>query len=145
MEYCIYNAIKTPDGTILHCEHNHDYKTHEDSITGETYMNDGLGYYIRRSVNKISAQDLSVFDNDPYEKIRTIPFWGSYGKSGTEKKQILSLQEMTLEHINAILDTQHHIKKNLIGELFQKELRFREKLNLDESLNKKNKNKKVKI
>jgi hypothetical protein len=136
MDYCLYNAIKTPDGTILWCESGHDYKTHTDSVSGEEYMNDGTGYGIRRSVNNVPAEDLSIWNTDPFEKIRTAKFWGSYGKDGKSPKRILSLEEMEEDHIHAILKTQTQIS-TILKEFFVKELEYRVekfKEKLDEEL-----------
>ncbi len=124
MEYCLYNAIKTPDGTVLWCESGHDFKTHKDSVSGETYMNDGRGWSIRRSVNVVPYEDLSISLSDPFEKIRTAKFWGSYGKDGKSKKIIMALEDMEDSHIQAILDTQKQIEKE-VRAIFLKELEFR--------------------
>lgn len=123
MNYCLYNAIKTPDGTILWCQSGHDYKTHTDSVSSEEYMNDGTGYGVRRSVNKVSAENLSIGTNDPFEKVRTAKFWGSYGKDGKGEKRIMALEEMEDSHIRAILDTQKI--DIIIKELFEKEILYR--------------------
>lgn len=130
MAYCLYNAIKTPDGTILWCEHGHDYKVHDDAVSGETYMNDGVGYSIRRSINKVPYEDLSVMSNSPFEKVRTVKFWGSYGKNGDQKKVILSLEEMEDDHISAILNTQKQLEGTELMMIFKKELEYRLKNNI---------------
>lgn len=57
----LYNAIRCPDGTILHSTHGWDYKTNLDAITGEIYMVDsGNSMYYRRSINDVPAEDISV-------------------------------------------------------------------------------------
>ena len=131
MEYCFYNAIKTPDGTILWCQSGHDYQTHKDTVSGEEYMNDGTGYGVRRSVNTIPYEDLSIFSNDPFEKIRTAKFWGSYGKDGNSPKHMMAAEEMEDSHIRAILDTQKQIAGTAIEKIFLQEIEYREKLFAD--------------
>ncbi len=123
MSYTIYNAIKTPDGTVLWCQHNHDFKTHTDKVSGEVYMNDGLGYCIRRSVNKVAYEDLSINLNDPFEKVREAKFWRSYGKDGKQPVSILSIAEMETKHIENILKLTNPSKE--IIPLFQQELKNR--------------------
>lgn len=124
MSYCLYNAIKTPDGTVLWCQSGHDYKTHQDKVSGEEYMNDGTGYGVRRSVNTVPYENLSIYNTDPFEKVRTAKFWGSYGKDGKGPKVLMALEEMEDSHIRAILDTQKHIG-SMLQELFMKEIEYR--------------------
>jgi len=52
--------------------------------------------------------------------------WGTYGKSGKEPLKWVYLYDLTDEHIQAILDTQHHICKST-RRLFKCELRLRKK------------------
>jgi len=125
MSYCLYNAIKTPDGTILHCEDNHDYRLYKDKVSGEEYMNDGTGYSIRRSVNEVPYEELSIFVDDPFEKVRTAKFWGSYGKDGNSPKRMMSLDEMEESHLHAIIETQKRIRGTPIEPLFLQEIQYR--------------------
>jgi hypothetical protein len=137
MNYCLYNAIKTPDGTVLWCQNSHDYQIHEDKVSGESYMNDGFGHSIRRSINDVPFEDLSVWAHEPFEKVRTAPFWGSYGKDGKSARVMLSLQEMEDEHIQAVLRTQRQLKGTVVEKLFLQEIDYRLielKENLDEKL-----------
>lgn len=149
MAYCLYNAIKTPDGTILWCESGHDYKTHQDTVSGEQYMNDGTGEGIRRSKNNVPYENLSIYTNDTFEKVRKAKFWASYGADGKSPKRIMSLDEMEKSHIEAILKTQKQIKGTEIEKIFLKEIIYRTekyKNHLDEIIpSKNNKKKKVKI
>lgn len=129
--YCIYNAIRTPDGTLLWCRHQHDYKSHTDTVTGENYTNDGAGLLVRRSMNTVEAEDLSVWVdyNNPEltPEVRSVPFWKSYGKDGEYYPDgvVLSLHSMETDHIHAILETQYRIKGTVIEKLFQLELNER--------------------
>ena len=52
--------------------------------------------------------------------------WGTYGKSGNEPLRWVLLKDMTDEHIQAVLDTQHQICWFYRRE-FKSELRFRKK------------------
>lgn len=125
MDYCLYNAIKTPDGTVLWCKSGHDFQLYQDKVSGEEYMNDGVGYGVRRSINTVKYEDLSVWSNDPHEKVRTAKFWGSYGKDGKGEKHMMALQEMEDSHIQAILDTQKQIRGSVLETLFLNELEYR--------------------
>ena len=134
MNYCLYNAIKTPDGTVLWCKNNHDYQSYKDSVSGEHYMIDGTGYATRRSINIVSPEDLSIWTSDPFKKVRTAKFWGSYGKDGKGEKVILSLEEMEKEHIEAILRTQTQVKGTEFESLFLQELKYRKIKDLNDKI-----------
>ena len=94
----IYNAIQTPDGTVLESRHVYDYKTHTDK-NGEVYMVDGGLEYLRRSCNTTPAEELSVYLEDGHEVVREVATWGSYGKNGDEPLKYILIKDMTEEHI----------------------------------------------
>ena len=50
--------------------------------------------------------------------------WGTYGKCGTLPKKLVTLDEMSTQHVIAILDTQHQITE-AIRQLFITELDYR--------------------
>jgi len=43
-ERLIYNAIKTPDGMILHSKHSHDFVTHIEAILNGGWTSEGSYY-----------------------------------------------------------------------------------------------------
>lgn len=104
MSRIIYNAIRTPDGTVLESLHRHDYKEYTDK-NGLEYMVDGGREYLRRNVHDAAPfEELSVYDTDPIEKIREVFHWGTYGKKGDEPKKIVGLNTMSNAHIEAIIE-----------------------------------------
>lgn len=122
----IRNAIMTPDGSFLRSFHVHDYVQHQDEITGETYMVDGGNQYLRRSVNSLPAQDFTVTMQDPFSLIRCAFVWKSYGKNFEHPHGIyIALCDMTVDHIEAILNTQVHIRGTYVEELMIAELQYR--------------------
>lgn len=132
MIYAIRNAIKTPDGTILDCKTNHDYQSHTDAVTGEFYMTDGLGYYIRRSINKVPAEDLSVTSEDSFDLQRLYFLWGVRKDASVKRVPLKFLSD---QHISAILETQRHIKGTYVEDLFKKEQAYRamHEINVEDS------------
>ena len=122
MRKLIKNSIRTPDGTILTSRNVHDYQYHKDK-NGEIYMNDGGVEYLRRSVNVIPYEDLSLYSDDPFEKLREGIKWGTYGKNGNEPLHYKSISNMSTPHLNAIL-SQYKLVEHL-KELFEKEISFR--------------------
>ncbi len=99
----LVNKIKTPDGTILESRHRHDYKEYIDCISGENYIVDGGYDYLKRSVNTVPYEELSVYDDDDFELIREHFTWGTYGKSGKEKIKYIPLKEIDTEHLHNII------------------------------------------
>lgn len=123
----IRNAIICPDGTYLRSCDRHEYKSHEDTLTGETYIVDGGNDYLRRSINKIPAEDLTVYSDAPFELIRMAFVWKSYGKNYEHLPDgiYIALCDMTTDHIRAILSTQQRIKGTYVEKIFKKELVWR--------------------
>jgi len=101
----VYNAIKTPDGTILESTHQHDFKIYKDK-NNETYLNDGGTEYLKRSINKEPYEDLSLYTSDKIEILREHCSWGTYGKdtsSSPEKLTHKKIKYLSNAHINNIL------------------------------------------
>jgi hypothetical protein len=115
------NWLVTPDGTKLQSFHRHDYKTHIDALTGEEYMIDGGLDYLRSNQNKVPATYHTVTSKDPHGLIREHFHWGTRGKGGKQPLTWKPLCDLDKDHIEAILDTQHHISDEL-RKVFQTEL-----------------------
>lgn len=123
MRTLLVNAIITPDGTRLVSRHRHDYQTHVDA-NGEEYMIDGGLDYVHRSINKEPAIDAFVYTDDSHDVIREQFLWGTYGKNGDQPLQMKPLKSLDKEHIEAILQTQTHLKDH-IRKVFEDELEYR--------------------
>lgn len=107
----IYSAIRTPDGTILESKHVHDYQSYLDK-NGETYVLDGGLDYIRRSINKEEAGDLSLYSDAPHEQVREKISRGSRGKSGREELKYILLKDIDDEYLQAIIDYEESNRPN---------------------------------
>ena len=94
----IYNAIRTPDGTVLESRHVYDYKTHTDK-NGSVYMVDGGLEYLRHSCNTHPAEELSLSLEDGHEVVREVVTWGTYGIDGKTALKYVKLKDMSVEHI----------------------------------------------
>lgn len=126
-EIIIRNAIITPDGTYLRSYHVHDYKEHLDEVSGETYIVDGGNEYLRRSINKVPPEDLTVYLSDSFELVRMAFVWKSYGKNLEHLPNgiYIALCDMTDEHIEAILTTQTQVYGTYVEKLLKEELVYR--------------------
>lgn len=102
-KFIVYSAIKCPDGTILESKHVHDYQSYVDK-NKETYVLDGGGEYIRRSVNKEEAEDLSLYSDAPHEQIREKVSRGGRGLDGTEPLKYVLLKDVDNSWLQAIID-----------------------------------------
>ena len=134
MRKLVRNAIQTPDGTILESRHGHDFVSHID-LNGEFYFVDGGLDYLRGSLNKEPAKDLTLYSDDDFSKLREGVSWGTLGKNG-EYKQVkyILVCDMEKEHIEIILKEFKVVE--WLKEIFEKELEHRASL---ESLEEKQK------
>lgn len=120
------NRIQTPDGTMLQSYNRHDFKSHVDRVTGETYGIDGGCEYLRRIGPVKDCKELSVFSNDRHELIRETMHWGTRGKDGTEPLRYIPLIDMEDDHIKACLETQPRMHPHF-RQAMENELKFRGK------------------
>lgn len=116
----VYNAVKTPDGTVLHSKHRHDYIEYKDA-NGELYVLDGGNDYRRCSINKEPFVDISVRMCHDIEDIREHFVWGTYGKGGDQPLTNVLLKDMSNAHIQAIAEDGYPTSP-----LMKLELKFRE-------------------
>jgi len=124
-KYIVYSAIHTPDGTILESKHVHDYVQHLDK-NGETYILDGGTEYIRRSVNKEEAKDISLYSDAPHSLIREKVSRGSRGKSGREELKYILLKDIDDEYLQAIIDYEESNRpQNKYLPIYRAEQKFR--------------------
>lgn len=122
----IYSAIRTPDGTILESRHRHDYVSYLDT-NGETYILDGGTDYIRRSVNKVEAEDLSLYDDAPHEQIREVVSRGGRGKDGDEELKYVLLKDIDDNWLQAIIDYEELYRpKNIYLSTYKNEQKWRQ-------------------
>ena len=118
----LYNAIRTPDGTLLVSHHRHDYVAHKDA-NGKYYAVDGGLEYLRR-IGTMDYEELSLTDKDPFSKVRCAVTWGTRGKDGNQPLEYKKVKDLDTAHIRAILETQrisHQMKYVLETELLRLE------------------------
>lgn len=128
----IYNAMQTPDGTIIESTHRHDYVTYTDK-NGEMYMVDGGKDYLRRSVNKVKAKELSLYlepwTPEFHEKARKVVKRGGRGKDGTESLKWVPICEMNDEWVlNTVeynVERGMGIEKSWFTNLLHEEMNYR--------------------
>ena len=131
MRTLIYNAIRTPDGTLLESHDCHDYRQHADA-NGKTYMIDGGRDYIRCSDNGDEVS-LAVYLEDGHDKVRDVMKWGNRGKDGKQPLKWVALKDMESSHIAACLCTQPNMKHDHRISM-ENEITYRETLCKDETL-----------
>lgn len=122
MRKLILNRIRTPDQTVLTSRHRHDFKSHLDK-NNEIYSNDGGIDYTKRSINDTPYEDISLYSDDPFEKLREDMEWGTFGRNGDSELQYKSISNMSTNHIKAILS--NCTVADYLKEIFEKELEFR--------------------
>jgi len=120
--HILYNALRTPDGHVLVSRSVHDYRIWDDA-NGKQYMIDGGREYIRRSANG-DEEDLTLYTDDPHEKLREVFTWTSFGIDGDKSPQNNYLKDLSDSHIKAILVTQSHMP-DYMRLLFKTEQRYR--------------------
>ena len=118
----IYSALRTPDGTVIESLHRYDYNTYLDA-NGKEYMIDGGNDYIRSSAHGDEVF-LTVYSDEPHDKVREFMKWGTRGKGGKKPLHYVALKDMDTDHIQACLDTQWQMRPDY-RIIMQNELKYR--------------------
>jgi len=124
MSELLYNALQTPDGTIIESKSRHDYVTHKDA-NGKTYMIDGGLNYVRCSANGDEKHLTITLDND-HAVVRQYCKWGTYGINGDQPLSYIKLCDMTTDHIEAVIQNVPSMN-SAIKIAMKNELLYREK------------------
>jgi hypothetical protein len=102
----VYNAIQTPDGTILQSKNRHDYVDYTDK-NGQYYSVDGGLDYLKRSYDKDDFIELSkTFKDCTLDDCTKYLNWGqNYDKDMNKLPKTIfkPICELTTDHIEAIL------------------------------------------
>ena len=122
MSNLIYNAIRTPDGTILESRSVHDFVGHTDT-NGKFYAVDGGLEYLKRCGDN-DYEELSLTLEDDFSKIRRVVSWGTRGKYGDQPLKKVKIKDLDTDHILSILELTYLQDKFKI--LLEKELEFRQ-------------------
>lgn len=132
MRQIILNSIRCPDGTVLVSNHRHDFQLHKQD-DGREYFVDGGTCYQRIGFSDNEYKNISVYSDDPHEKIREVFGWTQYidaEKRHLKKPKRLLLKDMEDSHIKALVEfTSDQVRGYLphIPVIFQNEIDFREK------------------
>ena len=118
------NRIRTPDGTLL--ESRNMLLTKHKDANGFVYAVSGSwGEIFRDCLPDAPAyEECSLFSDDPHVVLRHDVLWGTYGKGGDDPYKLISVADMTDEHIAAILKTQQQIVP-AFKRLLKEEQKFR--------------------
>ena len=125
----IYNAIKTPDGTILHSKHHHDFVTHIDK-NGKTYGIDGGNTYRRFIGDYQDCEDLVMYDDGEFKTRREYLYWGqNFDKDMNPLPKTIwrPIRDLNTDHIEAII-LGNYCKNLTYLSVFVNELEYRKKL-----------------
>lgn len=125
----ILNRIKTPDGTILTSFSTHDYVEHTDA-NGKYYAVDGGNSYLKRCYDIQDYIELSVYENDTFEKIRESFHRGGRGIMGDQPLTWIPMNKMNNNWLQAciVYNNERGMKDSFANIMYKKELDYR-KLN----------------
>ena len=104
MSTLVYNAIRTPDGTVLESKHRHDYVVYQDKNGNEYMVDGGLEYTRRNFYADAPYEELSVYTTDGHDRVREAVKWGTYGINGDQPLTRILLKDMNTGHIQACLE-----------------------------------------
>lgn len=126
----ILNQIRTPDGTVLKSMHRHDYVTYTDK-NGLEYMVDGGTDYLRRNTHDGAPyEELTIYEDAPFEIIRENYCRGGRGKDGTQPLTWVPMSQMNDNWLAAciVYNEERGMGNSFANAMYKKEQEYR-KLN----------------
>jgi hypothetical protein len=129
MRKIVYNALQTPDGTIIESTHRHDYIEYKDK-NGKIYVIDGGLDYVRCSSHG-DEKLLTKYADQPHEQIRDYAFRTGYGY------RLTRIKDMDDDHLEGAIEYVKHFiayytPANIINELEDDEHPFALQILLNE-------------
>lgn len=132
------NRVRTPDGTILHSKHRHDYVAHEEE-NGDYFAIDGGNDLYRRYIGDYDKLvDVSVYSDSDWNEVREHFLRGTHGVNGDEPLRYVALKDIDDEWLDAIIEyEEEHRPENKFLWVWRNEkvLRDSEKLHWMEAVN----------
>ena len=123
MSEILRNMMRTPDGTVLHSVHRHDYREHQDA-NGKVYMLDGGLDYVRCSAHG-DEKMFTVMSDDDHGLIRVVVTWGTYGREGDQLITHVLIADMETEHLQACIEGMRGYPRPAMYKVMQDELEYR--------------------
>jgi hypothetical protein len=114
MRKLLANVFQTPDGTVLQSFYRHNYVSYVDR-NGQEYVVDGGIDYIKR-MGDGQGTDLSVYSDDPFEKIRE--WFGVYAVEKNTKAKWYHLKDVSNSTIENFITIGLNRKRGRANELF---------------------------
>lgn len=102
----LYNAIMCPDGTLLVSRHQHDFQMHKQKDGREYFVDGGLQYQ-RIGYSDKEYVDLSVYSDEPHEKIREYFEWArNFDKDMNKLPQpeTIKLKDITDDYLMKLVE-----------------------------------------
>jgi hypothetical protein len=118
-EKILQNAVFIPAENIyLKSTHVHDFNGHEwigaYGLKCSLFV-DGGNFYIRRVVSDgVHYEDWSLTESDPIDRVVSRLLWRTFGPKGDQTPKWVPLAECTTAHLRAILETQPHVRGQLV-------------------------------
>jgi hypothetical protein len=120
----VFRAMMTPDGTMLHSKHRHDFVGHEDK-NGNFYAIDGGLQYCRITAMAPDYKIVEVHDTENWEIVR------QFGYRIHKDGSICHIAKMSDSYLLASMSYAESAGQKNSLSLLKKELEFRQKWNIN--------------
>lgn len=130
LEQLVYSTATCKKcGDVLVSRHRHDYVM--CTCDNKTMLDGGTDYQRYGGVDlDLVDTSASVYLTDGFDKCRTVPIWGTYGKDGKQPLKHVSIADMEDEHLEAVIkENGHRMEKWRLNLMLQEVEKRAEELN----------------